>query len=487
MDAPASPPTNKNSFERLGISSDFPRYAEVRVLISGILRIADAIILVAAAIFTFWMRNDLLEMPPAYIIATGLSVVLLFSVGQVAGLYRFETITRFPQQLGAASLVLSIVMASLAMTGYLTKTADIFSRLWLVTWFFIAYAGIIIIRVFVLRRIEAWRAKGGLQRRVAVVGAGEKGRRLIRHLQSAPDENLNLVGVFDNELSSVDTIEGVPMRGTVSDLVADANKLDIDEIVVALPGDAHQKLAYVMKELHTVPADVTLCPDTIGLTMPILGIEEINGLGLLRIYRRPISGWNRVLKAMEDRFLAGLLLLLFLPIILIIALAIRLDSPGPALFLQRRLGFNNNSFILYKFRTMYKGLEDDMTVPQAQRTDPRVTRIGAFLRRTSLDELPQLINVLKGEMSLVGPRPHAIAHNEHYATLIDQYLGRHRVKPGITGWAQIHGHRGETETVEKMRARVECDLYYIDHWSLWFDLRILLMTPFVGFVHRNAY
>lgn len=433
------------------------------------------------------MRNDLLEMPPAYITATGLSVVLLFSVGQMAGLYRFETITRFPQQLGAASLALSIVMASLAMTGYLTKTADIFSRLWLITWFFIAYAGIIIVRIVIVRRIEAWRSKGGFRRRVAIVGAGEKGRLLIRHLKSSPEENLNLVGVFDNEYPSSGTIEELPLRGTVSDLVGNARNLDIDEIVVALPGDAHQKLAYVMKQLHTVPADVTLCPDTIGLTMPILGIEEINGLGLLRIYRRPISGWNRVLKAMEDRFLAALLLILFLPIILIVSLAIRLDSPGSALFRQRRSGFNNNSFVLYKFRTMHNGSENDPIVPQAQRADPRVTRVGAFLRRTSLDELPQLINVLKGEMSLVGPRPHAIVHNEHYSTLIDQYLGRHRVKPGITGWAQIHGHRGETETVEKMRARVEYDLYYIDHWSLWFDLRILLMTPFVGLVHRNAY
>jgi len=487
MDAPASPPTNKSGFHRLGIGSDFPRYAEVRVLVSGILHIADAVILIAASIFTFWMRNDLLEMPPPYVIATGFSVVLLFTVGQVVGLYRFETITRFPQQLGAVSLALSIVMASLAMTGYLTKTADIFSRLWLVTWFFIAYAGIVIIRIIVVRRIESWRSRGGFRRRVAIVGAGEKGKRLIRHLKAAQDENLNLVGVFDNELPSHDTIEGVLLLGTVRDLVADASRLDIDEIFVALPGDAHRTLTYVMKELRTVPADVTLCPDTIGLTMPILGIEEINGLGLLRIYRRPISGWNRVLKAIEDRFLAALLLILFIPIIVIVGFVIKLDSPGPALFRQRRLGFNNNSFVLYKFRTMYTGLDDEQVVPQAQRRDPRVTRVGAFLRRTSLDELPQLFNVLKGEMSLVGPRPHAIAHNEHYAALIDQYLGRHRVKPGITGWAQIHGHRGETGTVEKMRARVEYDLYYIDHWSLWFDLRILLMTPFVGFVHRNAY
>ena len=487
MDAPASPPTNKSGFHRLGIGSDFPRYAEVRVLVSGVLRIADAAILVATALLTFWMRNDLLEMPPPYVIATGLSVVLLFAVGQVAGLYRFETLTRFPIQLGAASLTLSAVMAALAMAGYLTKTGDIFSRLWLVTWFFMAYAGIIIIRVIMVRRIEAWRAQGGLRRRIAIVGAVEKGIRLIHHLKNAPDENLTLVGVFENDLSACDAIEGIPICGTVRDLVNDVARLDIDEIILALPGSSHDLLSQIMRELHTVSVDVTLCPDTIGLTMPILGIEEVNGLGLLRIYQRPISGWNRVMKAIEDRVLAFLLLILFPPIFLIVAIAIKLDSRGPILFHQRRLGFNNNSFVLYKFRTMYEWSIDDSVVPQAQRTDPRVTRIGAFLRRTSLDELPQLFNVLKGEMSLVGPRPHAIAHNEHYATLIDQYLGRHRVKPGITGWAQVHGHRGETQTVEKMRARVEYDLYYIDHWSLWFDLRILLMTPFVGFVHQNAY
>ena len=487
MDAPAKPSADKSSLHRLRIGSDFPRYAEVRVLVSGVLRISDAAILIATAIFAFWMRNDQLAMSPPYIAATGLSLILLFTVGQVAGLYRFETITRFPLQLGATSLSLSAVMAALAMAGYFTKTADIFSRLWLVTWFFMAYAGVIVVRVIMVRRIEKWRAQGGLRRRIAIVGAGAKGRRLVRHLKNAPEENFTLVGVFENNFSPGDEIEGMPIQGRVRDLVADASSLDIDEIIVALPGDAHDILTNVMEELRTVPADVTLCPDTIGLTMPILGIEEVNGLGLLRIYRRPMSGWNRVMKAIEDRVLAIVLFVLFSPVLLIISVAIKLDSSGPLLFRQRRLGFNNNSFVLYKFRTMYAESSDDLIVPQAQRADPRVTRVGSLLRRTSLDELPQLINVLKGEMSLVGPRPHAIAHNEHYATLIDQYLGRHRVKPGITGWAQVHGHRGETQTVEKMRARVEFDLFYIDHWSLWFDLRILLMTPFVGFVHRNAY
>lgn len=486
MEASAKP-LMKSALHRLGVGSDFPRYAEVRVLVSGALRFADSAILVATAVFAYWMRNDQFEMPTPYLGATALSVVLLFTLGQVTGLYKFETITRFPQQLGAASLSLTAVMGSLAMAGYLTKTADIFSRLWLITWFFIAYAFIVTARVIVIRRIEAWRTQGGLRRRLAVVGAGEKGLRLIRHIKSVPDGDITLVGIFDNSSSVSEFVEGVPFMGTVHDLISDAGRLDIDEIIVAVPGNQHELLTSVMGELRSVPADITLCPDTIGLAMPVLGVEEVNGVGLLRIYRRPISGWNRLMKAIEDRVLATLLLIIFSPILLLVAFAIKIDSAGPILFRQQRSGFNNNSFILYKFRTMYEGTEDEIAVPQARRADPRVTRVGQFLRRTSLDELPQLFNVLKGEMSLVGPRPHAVAHNVHYAELIDQYLSRHRVKPGITGWAQVHGHRGETQTVEKMRARVECDLYYIDHWSLWFDLRILLMTPFVGFVHHNAY
>lgn len=486
MDMPASS-SDKTALHRLGIGSDFPRYAEIRVLLSGALRFTDAVVLVATAAFTYWMRNDQFEMPTPYLVAISLSVVLQFMLGQVTGLYRFETLTRFPQQLGASSLCLSAVMACLAMAGYLTKTADIFSRLWLVTWFFIAYAGIVVARVVVIRQLEAWRTHGGLRRRLAIVGAGEKGKRLIRHIKSDPDGDITLLGIFDNHASPGELIEGVPIIGNVRSLVTDAGRLDIDEIIVAVSSENHEQLSSVMGELRSVPADITLCPDTIGLAIPILGVEEVNGLGLLRIYRRPISGWNRLMKAIEDRVLAFFLLVIFSPIFFLIAAAIKIDSHGDILFRQRRSGFNNNSFVLYKFRTMRDGTEDELTVPQARRDDPRVTHVGAFLRRTSLDELPQLLNVLKGEMSLVGPRPHAVAHNVHYADLIDQYLSRHRVKPGITGWAQVHGHRGETQTLEKMRSRVECDLYYIDHWSIWFDLRILLMTPFVGFVHRNAY
>ena len=202
---------------------------------------------------------------------------------------------------------------------------------------------------------------------------------------------------------------------------------------------------------------------------------------------RPLSGWSYIVKAIEDRTLALLILIMISPILLLIAILIRLDSPGPALFRQQRYGFNNNVFTVYKFRSMRNDAGDARGGRQATRGDPRITRIGAFLRKSSLDELPQLFNVLQGDMSLVGPRPHAVAHNEEYAGIIDQYLGRHKVKPGITGWAQVHGLRGETDTPDKMEMRVQYDLYYIDNWSLWLDLKILVRTLFVGFVNQNAY
>ena len=211
------------------------------------------------------------------------------------------------------------------------------------------------------------------------------------------------------------------------------------------------------------------------------------GQPMLTVYHRPLMGWSRVAKRAEDLVLSLAALVLLAPLMALVGILIKLDSPGPVLFQQERLGFNNNVIVVFKFRTMRHRSAPESDVPQARRGDPRVTRIGAILRRTSLDELPQLLNVLKGEMSLVGPRPHALAHNDQYAALINEYLGRHRVQPGITGWAQVNGLRGETATLDKMQRRVEHDLAYIDGWSLLLDLKILSLTAFLSVFDRNAY
>jgi Undecaprenyl-phosphate glucose phosphotransferase len=239
----------------------------------------------------------------------------------------------------------------------------------------------------------------------------------------------------------------------------------------------------LVQRLGMLPVTVRLCPSTPGggnLTL-------VAGTPMYSVLNRPLSGWDRVVKRSEDVILSSLLLIFLLPLMLVVAAAIRLDSPGPVLFRQSRFGFRNNLIRIYKFRSMHLACCHDPAAPQAVRGDPRVTRVGRFIRATSLDELPQLLNVLRGDMSLVGPRPHPVALNERFATIIDNYMARHRVRPGITGWAQVNGLRGETDTIEKMRLRVEHDLYYIENWSLAFDIRILLATLIKGLVGKNAY
>jgi putative colanic acid biosynthesis UDP-glucose lipid carrier transferase len=234
--------------------------------------------------------------------------------------------------------------------------------------------------------------------------------------------------------------------------------------------------------------DVRLVPErSFGAALPVHGVSTVLGMPVIDLWRRPLGAWDLVVKAIEDRVLGAVLLLVAAIPMAIIALAIRLDSSGPVFFKQKRAGFGQSPFTMYKFRSMVADCDPPGTVPQARRNDPRVTRVGRILRRYSLDEVPQLINVLRGEMSLVGPRPHAMAHDSLYAKAIGDYLARQRVKPGMTGWAQIHGLRGQTETPEKMRQRVAMDLYYIDNWSLGLDLKILALTPFVVLLQDQAY
>jgi Undecaprenyl-phosphate glucose phosphotransferase len=277
--------------------------------------------------------------------------------------------------------------------------------------------------------------------------------------------------------------------GSVDDLVQFSRDTPVDQVVIALPWDAEDHLVSCARKLKNLPVDVCLCPGVIGPAFAPHGVLYLSGAPLLQMFEKPLTGWSYMVKVLEDRVIAAFLLALTAPLMLAIALLIKLDTPGPALFRQKRYGFNNQVIEVLKFRTMRVECTEpgEGRVVQAQQGDPRVTPIGRWLRPTSLDELPQLLNVLRGEMSIVGPRPHAVAHNVHYAGLIDTYLARHGVKPGITGWAQVNGLRGETTTLDKMERRVQYDLDYIENWSLMFDLRILVRTLLVVIAPKNAY
>ena len=343
-------------------------------------------------------------------------------------------------------------------------------------------------RIAVRWRLQVWQREGRLTRNVVVIGAGEHGRRFVEHLQKT-DRSINLIGLFDDRKDRIpDYIAGYPVLGTLDDLMLFAREKRVDQVVVALPWGAEGRLFSWMRKLKNLPVEIRLCPDVIGLRIPDLGISQLGGVPLINISEKPLAGWNWIVKAIEDRVLAALILILILPVMAAVAVAIKATSRGPVLFRQKRYGFNNEIIEVFKFRSMYVDQgQNGPVVDQATRHDPRITRVGRFIRRTSLDELPQFLNVLAGDMSIVGPRPHAVAHNEQYARLIDEYLARHKVRPGITGWAQVNGLRGETDTLAKMEARVQYDLYYIENWSLLFDLKIILATALVGFTDPNAY
>jgi putative colanic acid biosynthesis UDP-glucose lipid carrier transferase len=260
----------------------------------------------------------------------------------------------------------------------------------------------------------------------------------------------------------------------------------VNEVYITLPLGSQPRIVELLAQVQGTTASVFFVPDVFGISIIQGRLQDMNGVPVVGLQETPFTGTNRLVKRVSDLILAIAILVLISPVLLLVAIGVKLTSPGPVIFAQRRNGLDGEEIIVYKFRSM-RAADDGAIVPQATKEDPRITPFGAFLRRSSLDELPQFVNVLQGRMSIVGPRPHAVAHNEQYRQLIKAYMVRHKVKPGITGWAQIHGLRGETDTIDKMQARVEYDLEYLRNWSLGLDLQIIARTIKLVFFDRNAY
>ncbi len=334
-----------------------------------------------------------------------------------------------------------------------------------------------------LARLERHlRARGRLLRRVAVVGAGEQGRRLVARLLGCPD--VRVVGVFDERGTRVpEVVCGLPVAGDLEALAERVRREEVDEVLIALPLGARGRIEAWLRRLRRLPVHVRLALDAGSDWLEPRRISALGPVPLLHLFDHPLRGPARHAKTVMDRGLALLGLVFTAPLLALVALAVRLDSPGPVLYRQQRWGFAGEPIRVLKFRTFRHDAcrsGDDPDLPHAGGDHPEVTTVGRFLRRWSLDELPQLWNVLRGDMSLVGPRPHAVAHDRHYARLVGDYLARLKVKPGLTGWAQINGARGEIRSVEEMERRVALDLEYIENWSLWWDLEILLRTLLAG-------
>jgi putative colanic acid biosynthesis UDP-glucose lipid carrier transferase len=401
-----------------------------------------------------------------------LSAVILLGAMIWSGAYSELGADRLGTHLARVFLICTAVFGLLLLVGSASDTSEFAVRLPLLGWYLASLTGLTVVRLAAHTAAERWRQCGKFARTAAVVDIAGGGATLARRIQRSDASELCFIGLFSRESSSGYGID---------DLVQLTRERRIDDVILAAGGASDAEVGAALEKLGAVSSNVHICT-TIRQTSGVRPEPSlVFGHPVLTVHRRPLEGWAAVAKRLEDVLLGGFILLLWLPVMGVLAVFIRLDSPGPVLFRQKRLGRNNTVFEIIKFRTMIHRPEPEGDVPQARLNDPRVTRLGRLLRRASLDELPQLFNVIRGDMSLVGPRPHAIPHNQYYSSLIDGYWARHRVRPGITGWAQVHGFRGETDTLEKMRRRVEFDLAYIRRWSLLLDAQVLLKTVIVCF------
>lgn len=352
-----------------------------------------------------------------------------------------------------------------------------------IQWYFIVAIGVVLCRAAIRLGAGMLRKFGYNTRRVAVVGCSQSGISLIKGFLEEPWLGFVVQGIYDDTQPLED---GIPYAGSFSKLVEDAREGNIDRVYIALSMKDEAKIKTIVAQLTDTTCSVLLIPDLFTFNILQARTEEINGVPVVPLFDTPLNGINMVFKRLEDIIVSFIILVLISPVLFAIACAVKLTSPGPIIFRQIRYGMDGKPIKVWKFRSMTV-MENDEKVIQATKNDVRITKVGGFLRKTSLDELPQFFNVLLGQMSVVGPRPHAVAHNEQYRSLIQGYMLRHKVKPGITGLAQINGWRGETDTLDKMEKRIEYDLLYIRGWSVWLDLKIIFLTIFKGFINKSAY
>jgi Undecaprenyl-phosphate glucose phosphotransferase len=445
---------------------------------SALLLLADGLAFLLAFDLSMLARHPGAAGIPELTPTVLLSAVIVWGGMWASGAYSNFLVERLTTQFARAFLTCSAVFALLLLIASVTASSEFGSGPSLSAWYLATLVGLAVTRLLAYASVSTWRRSGKLARVVAVVDVDGMGAALAQRMQRHDASELHYIGTF-----SQDGCGG----NAISDLVRITRAQRVDEIIIAAGGACDSDVESVVEQLGAVPTNLHVCNTMQQTRFPHPEPSLIFGHSVLTLYRRPLDGWGAVLKRAEDLMLGGLIIFLLLPLMGVIAALIKLDSRGPVLFRQKRLGLNNTAFEILKFRSMVHRPAPEQDVPQARQNDPRVTRVGRFLRRSSLDELPQLFNVLWGEMSLVGPRPHAVPHNLHYSSVIERYNCRHRVRPGITGWAQVNGFRGETDTLEKMQRRVEFDLDYIDRWSPVFDAKVLLKTVIVCFRDRAAY
>lgn len=452
------------------------------------IKVADVFAIMGAGGGAYLLRFDSAsaKLPENYLAAVvvqALLAALIFPIFQVYSSWRGKS---FFKQINKVVQAWSMAFLALLGIAFLTKTGSLFSREWALTWFVLANFLLLAMRLVVRQILMYCRERRLNLKNVVIIGANALGQEIARRLRNNAWLGLNIVCFFDESIG-VSQIDGIPVEPLVK-LHTFKHQNNVEEVWIALSMAEEEKIRQLLKKLEHCTLNIRFIPSLpCSARLFDQSITQMLGMTVVDLSISPMTDSNRIIKWLEDKFLAALILILISPLLLLIAVGVKLSSPGPIIYKQKRHGWDGAVFAVYKFRSMKVHQEQAGQVTQASRGDPRITPFGAFLRKFNLDELPQFFNVLQGDMSIVGPRPHAIEHNEHYKSEIEYYMRRHKVKPGITGWAQVNGWRGETETVEKMQKRVEHDLYYIEHWSLLFDLKIIILTLLRSFFDDYAY
>jgi Undecaprenyl-phosphate glucose phosphotransferase len=464
------------------------------IVLAGAVRMAEfaLVVLVGFAIFAAYLPAG--QEPVLRYLAAILAIAALSMLAfQTADIYQVQAFRGYEKQYMRLASAWSVVFLIVIGASFFAKAGDMFSRVWLGSFYVSGLVALIASRKLLFLLVRRWTREGRLTRRTAIVGGGDAGVHVIEELRRQKDSGVEIIGLFDDrggERSSAECA-GERKLGSVDDLVEFGRRTRVDLVIFSLPISAEGRILQMLKKLWVLPVDIRLAAHTNKLQFRPRSYSYIGDVPVIDVFDRPIADWDVVMKWLFDKIIGGIMLLVALPLLALIAIAIKLDSRGPVFFKQKRYGFNNDLIEIYKFRSMHADAADATASQLVTKGDPRVTRVGRIIRKASLDELPQLFNVVfNGNLSLVGPRPHAVnakAEARLYAEAVDGYFARHRVKPGITGWAQINGWRGETDTHEKIQRRVEHDLYYIENWSVLLDLYIVARTPFALLKAENAY
>ncbi len=448
------------------------------------LRISDWLVLMLTGWLAAWLHFGTSQPSTEYMTAFVVASLVSFSIYPLFSIYRAWRGASKMEEARALFVAWSVLFAILAVLAVLTKTAEQYSRLWFGYWYVLGGASLFLIRFIIRAFLGYIRAHGLNHRSIVIVGASDLGQRVATNIKLSPWYGYDILGFFSNiDTPSLNTyLQDIPILGTTDDLSEYVAENNVDQVWIAMGMERAETIKKVLSDIEVTAVDVRYVPDIFSFSLLNHSVTEVAGMPVLNLSVSPMEGSSRIIKAIEDRVFAALILILISPILAFLAIGVKLTSTGPVFYRQERVSWNGSRFKMLKFRSMPVDIEKD-GVRWGGAKDKALHPFGQFIRKTSLDELPQFLNVLLGDMSIVGPRPERTVFVDQFKHEIPGYMQKHKVKAGITGWAQINGWRGDTD----LKKRIEHDLYYIENWSVWFDLKIIFLTIFKGLINKNAY